>query len=445
MTSSPFRLLLVDDEPNVLRTLSISLESMGFDVTSCPGPNEALAAIVEGPHYDIAFLDLKMYPIDGIELMERVRRRLPDITVVIITAHGSVASAVEAIKQGAFDYIQKPFELEQLRLVCARAIKHHAAKVARSEARAHHAESIRHGIVTRDPAMLDLVALAERVADTPLAVLIEGESGTGKELFAELMHHAGRRHKGPFVKVNCAALPEQLLESELFGHARGAFTGALKERLGRFEMADGGTIFLDEIGELPLALQSKLLRVLQNREFERVGESTTRRIDVRVTAATNRDLVGEIRAGRFREDLFYRLNAVRLAVPPLRERTGDIPLLVDYFIEKYHAPERGPLGPSVEVLEALAANPWRGNVRELENVVSRAVYLAAGEEITLGDLPDEYRLEEAPKGPLQMSLEDVERQHIARILAESESYEEAARTLNIDVATLWRKRKRYNL
>lgn len=437
--------LLVDDEPNVLKTLSIVLQSMGFTVASCRSPIEALEVVRTRGEFDLAFLDLKMYPMDGIELMERLHEVNPATTISIITAHGTVDTAVEAIKRGAYDYLLKPIELDELRRFVEKAIAFHRLQAENRALRRELMRTLELGadIITRNPDMLTLIALAERVADTPLPVLLEGESGTGKELFASLIHRASSRTAGPFVRVNCAALPESLLESELFGHVRGSFTGAHKDRIGRFELAQGGTVLLDEVGELPLQLQAKLLRVLQNREFERLGESQTRIADVRIVAATNKDLQQEIQAGRFREDLYYRLNGVKLRIPPLRDRPDDIPLLAQFFIIKHQPPGRDELTLSTDALSILAAHPWKGNVRELENVIARAVFLASGDQIGIRDLPDEFQTRQ-PRQSTQ-SLEEVEKEHIARIMAESKSLEEAARTLNIDQTTLWRKRKKYNL
>ncbi len=440
------KVLLVDDEPNVLKTLTICLTSMSLDVRACKSPLEGLEAMRTEGDFDLAFLDLKMYPIDGIELMLQIQRINPEVTVVIITAHGTVDTAVEAIKKGAFDYLQKPFDLEELRAFIQKVLRHHELKQENGRLREELARA-RHPageIITRNPMMMGLIALSGRIADSPLSVLIEGESGTGKELFAQLIHNKSHRASKPFVRVNCAALPENLLESELFGHVKGSFTGAHKDRIGRFEMADKGTIFLDEIGELPLQLQAKLLRVLQNREFERLGESRTRTIDVRVVAATNRDLPSEIANGRFREDLFYRLNAVRIKIPPLRERKEDIALLAQHFIVKYLPEGRSELRLSVEALGAIMEYEWKGNVRELENAISRSVFLAHGDEITLNELPDEFR-DKKSLPPSAMTLEEMEKEHIARVIAESKSFEEAAKKLDIDSATLWRKRKKYNL
>ena len=436
--------LLVDDEPNVLRTISICLESMNFNVDTCSTPLEALDHARKPDHtYDLAFLDLQMYPIDGIDLMRRIQLLQPQITTVIITAHGTVGTAVDAIKKGAYDYLQKPFDLEELRRFITRVEEYHQQKQRREEFRNRELKEGEVSIITQNPKMIDLIALAERIADTPLSVLIEGESGTGKELFAQLIHSKSSRSGKAFVKVNCAALPENLLESELFGHVKGAFTGAHQDRIGRFELADGGTIFLDEIGEMPVLLQSKLLRVLQNNEFERLGESVTRQVDVRVIAATNRNLADEIAEGRFREDLFYRLNTVRLKIPPLRERKEDVPLLAAFFVGQYAPEDRAHIRLSSEALNALRGYGWKGNVRELENVISRALYLARGEEIEPDDLPEDFHGISEAEPP--QSLEEVEREHIQKVIAESESYEEAARKLNIDPATLWRKRKKYDL
>ncbi|MCE7934223.1 MAG: sigma-54-dependent Fis family transcriptional regulator [Chlorobi bacterium CHB2] len=439
--------LLVDDEPNIVKTIAISLSAMDLQVESFVHPRQALEYARSSPKFDIAFLDLKMYPMDGIELMEELLRIMPKLTVVIITAHGTVDTAVKAIKRGAFDYLQKPFDLEQLRLFINAVVHYHRLKRA-----ANHSEQpavYSKDIITQDARMVELLTLATRVAATPLTVLIEGESGTGKELFAKLIHERSLRASEPYVKVNCAAIPENLLESELFGHIQGAFTGALKDRVGRFEAASGGTIFLDEVGELPLPLQSKLLRVLQSREYERLGESITRTVDVRVVAATNRDLAQEIQLGNFREDLFYRLNSVRLKIPPLRERKKDIPILVAHFLQKYGSQKSATLTLSSDAMDALMKHEWKGNIRELENAISRAVFLAVGSEIRVDDLPDELRLlakhSHANEQEHGQTLEDIEKEHIARVLAEAKNYEEAAKILDIDTATLWRKRKKYNL
>jgi NtrC-family two-component system response regulator AlgB len=348
---------------------------------------------------------------------------------------------VEAIKLGAFDYLQKPFEFSELQTFAEKVYEHHRL---RREVRILREELERRGvddeIVSRNSRVRGIIDLACQVAAGAITILIEGESGTGKELLARLIHRRSARAERPFVTVNCAALPHSLLESELFGHVRGAFTGAVKDRRGRFESADGGTVFLDEIGELEPPTQAKLLRFLQSREFERLGESITRRVDVRVVAATNKNLEEAVRTGSFREDLFYRMNAVRLKLPPLRDRPDDIPLLVQHFLTRW-----GRSGDvSAEALRALTAYGWKGNIRELENVMERAVLLARGERIELHHLPEELQsVLESEEHP--MSLEEVERRHIVRVLRLAKDLEEAARLLGIDPATLWRKRKKFGL
>jgi len=434
--------LVVDDEPNILKTLTIGLESVGFRVEGFGNPCDALDRLEED-RYDIAFIDLKMEPIDGMQVLKEIRRRSPATTSVIITAHGSVDSAVEAIKNGAFDFLQKPFDLKELQIFAEKVLEHHRLQ---EEVRNLRRLLIRPGtgttIVTRNRAMSEQLELSEQIADSSLTVLIEGESGTGKELVAHFIHEHSRRRDRPFVKVNCGALPENLLESELFGHVRGAFTGAHKDRKGRFETAEGGTMFLDEIAEIPQSSQVKLLRFLQDREFERVGESVTRKIDVRVIAATNRKLAASLQEGSFREDLYYRLNAVRISLPPLRERPEDILLLVYHFLKKYSGGKEIQVSP--EALRLLMIHPWPGNVRELENVVERSVLLARDGMIGVAHLPPELNQPDEHGAGL-LSLEEVERRHIARVLRLARDLEEASRILEIDPATLWRKRKKFGL
>ena len=433
-------ILLVDDEPNIVKTVTIGLEAAGFAVTSYLNPLQAVEAMRE-KSFDIAFFDLKMQPIDGMQLLRHARELAPDLTVVIMTAHGSIDSAVEAMRPGAHDYLQKPFELSQLQHFTEKVYEVHRL---RNEIRTLRAEIERlegdHTIVTRSEAMKSVLGLAEKMAGSSISVLIEGESGTGKELLAHLIHQRSPRASGPFVTVNCTALAETILESELFGHVRGAFTGAVRDRQGRFETADGGTVFLDEIGEVPPNVQVKLLRFLQSKEFDRVGESTTRKVDVRVLAATNRDLESSVAAGTFREDLFYRLNAVRLKLPPLRERVEDIPLLTQHFLKKFGA--GAEIDP--DALRALGGYVWKGNVRELENVMERAVILSRGEPIRLQHLPEEFQSIADP-GKGLLSLEQVEQKHIMQVLRLAKDLDEAAAILGIDPTTLWRKRKKYGL
>jgi two-component system, NtrC family, response regulator AlgB len=432
--------LLVDDEQNIQKTVRIALEADDFGVTAFLNPLQAVEAM-KAEHYDIGFFDLKMQPIDGIQLLREARVLAPDMTIVLMTAHGSIDSAVEAMKLGAFDYLQKPFELSELRRFADKVYDHHRLKTEVIELK----EELRRArgtgmLVTRNEKMRSIIDLAMQVAPSGISVLIEGESGTGKELLAHLIHDSSPRSAKPFVTVNCTALAETLLESELFGHVKGAFTGALKDRQGRFSAADGGTVFLDEIGEVPQPTQVKLLRFLQNREFERVGETMTTKVDVRVIAATNKVLEEAVAGGTFREDLYYRLNAVRLKLPPLRERQEDIALLAQHFLTKFGS--NAAIAP--DVLSALKAYPWKGNVRELENVMERAVILARGESIQLFHLPEEFQDLVAPSGGV-MSLEDMEQQHIIKVLRLAKDLDEASTLLGIDPATLWRKRKKYGL
>jgi DNA-binding NtrC family response regulator len=345
------------------------------------------------------------------------------------------------VKQGAYHYIQKPFDFEELKLLARQVWEHHRLVEEVEVLRKEVADlSVRGEILTRNRGMLEQLEIAGRVADSALSVLVEGESGTGKELLAEFIHNRSSRAQYPLVKVNCAALPEQLLESELFGHAKGSFTGAVKDRQGRFELAHGGTIFLDEVAELTPSIQAKLLRVLQHKEFERIGENETRKVDVRVIAATNRNIDEALREGSFREDLFYRLNGVRIKLLPLRERPEDIPLLVQHFLGKF---SKGPHAAiSSEAEQLLRSYRWSGNVRELENVIARAALLAANGEIQFQHLPPELRM----KGDATPhSLEEMERAHIKHVLQYARDYDEAAGILGIDRKTLLNKRKKYHL
>lgn len=431
--------LLVDDEQNILKTVGICLEAAGFEVTSFLNPVQALEAIRDRS-FDIAFYDLKMQPVDGMELLRQTRQLAPDTTVIIMTAHGSIDSAVDAIKLGAHDYLQKPFEFTQLQHFADKVLEHH---LLQREVRDLKEELDRRfgvgTLVTRSERMKSVMDLALQVSSSGITVLIEGESGTGKELLAHLIHQNSPRAGKAFITVNCSAFAETLLESEIFGHVKGAFTGAVRDRQGRFEAADGGTVFLDEVGEIPVQTQVKLLRFLQSKEYERVGESATRKVDVRVVAATNKNLEDAVRDGSFREDLFYRVNAVRLKLPPLRERAEDIPMLAQHFLRKGQTQSE----LSAEALKALSSYPWKGNVRELENVIDRAVILSRGGEIQLHHLPEEFQNLVARKGV--MSLEEVEQQHIVKVLRIAKDLDEAASILGIDPATLWRKRKKYGL
>ena len=436
-------ILVIDDEQNILRTLTIGLESVGFVVEGFLNPRDALDHVAIGK-YDVAFIDLMMQPIDGMQVLKEMRQKSPATTSVMITAHGSIDSAVEAIKNGAFDFLQKPFDLKELQIFVEKVFEHHSLRREVADLRRQLAQQPSYGeIITRNPLMREQLDLARQIADSALTVLIEGESGTGKELVAQFIHANSSRHDKPFVKINCGALAESLLESELFGHVKGAFTGALKDREGRFELADGGTIFLDEVGEIPMASQVKLLRFLQHREFERVGESGTRKVDVRVIAATNRKLSDALREKTIREDFYYRLNQVKISLPPLRERSEDLLLLFQHFLKKHFFDHEIEISP--DALKLLLTHSWPGNVREVESILERAGLLAKqGGVIEVFHLPPELQHPELEKGGL-LSLEVMERQHIARVLKVVKDLDEAARVLEIDPATLWRKRKKYGI
>jgi NtrC-family two-component system response regulator AlgB len=441
MNKPNIHILLVDDEPNILKTLSICFEDMGFQVSQFLDSQKAANSLNQ-ISYDIAFIDLKMSPLDGLQLLAEIKQHSPHTTVIIITAHGSIESAVDAIKSGAYDYLQKPFEFTELQLYTQRIVDYHLLK---SEVASLRKEIDQYKssetIITKNKRMRELIDLARRVAETDLPVLIEGESGTGKELFAQEIFQNSSRKDKPFIKINCAAVPETLMESELFGHVKGAFTGAVSDRQGRFEAADGGTVFLDEIGELSPAVQAKLLRFLQHMEFERVGESKTRKVDVRVIVATNRKLEEALEDGSFREDLFYRLNTVHLKVPPLHERTDDLLLLIQYFLKKF-APKK-EFEISARAQAVLCSNLWRGNVRELENAIERAVLLSKDTTIDLNDLPEEITQSSTTDG--MKTLEQLEKEHIQYVLQNATDLQEAAKILGVNPSTLWRKRKRYNL
>ena len=432
--------LLVDDEQNILRTMTICLESIGLEVTATPKPEEALKFASE-KHFDIAFFDLKMYPVGGLQLLAKIKRFSPDTIVVIVTAHGSVDTAVQAIKQGAYDYLQKPFDFQELQHFAQKVYDHFLLQKQLKDLKEElHKYQAAEEIITSDTQVLSLLNLAREVADTNISVLIEGESGTGKELIAKYIHKSSSRVDAPFVTVNCAALSESLLESELFGHVKGAFTGAVKDRQGRFEMADRGTVFLDEITEIPTTTQAKLLRFLQSREFERVGDSQTMKVDVRFIAATNRDLKAALSGGSFRDDLYYRINGVTVKLPPLRERPDDIPLLIKHFIQKFGGDNPPEIEP--DAFGILTNYRWPGNIRQLENVVERSVLLAHGRKIEVHHLPEEIRQLE---GKRLVSLEELEKEHIARVIQQTATVDEASHILGIDPATLWRKRKKYDL
>ena len=381
--------LIADDEINIRRVLEAILRRDGYDVVTAANGNEALTGMRRGVNTVIT--DLKMPGLDGMGLLKRLSAEYPDVPVIMITAHGSVESAVEAVKLGAFDYVEKPFDQEQIRQIVAKAMRTHM--LSRRDARPEESASASRGrfrLVGESAAIRQVYQVVEKVANTPSTVLITGESGTGKELVARALHDNSSRRAGPFIKINCAAIPKTLMESELFGYEKGAFTGAVGSKPGRFELAHGGSLFLDEIGEIPVEMQVKLLRVLQESEFERVGGIKTIKVDVRLITATNRDLAAEITTGGFRDDLYYRLNVVPIHLPPLRERREDIPLLVDHFIARFNERLKKQIaGAAPEALERLVSHQWPGNIRELENVIERTILFCDDAHINLADLPGE--------------------------------------------------------
>jgi two-component system, NtrC family, response regulator AtoC len=391
------QVLVVDDEPNLRKILAAQLSRDGYDVLVAEDGEQGLALLREN-HIDLVVTDLKMPKVDGMRLLREAVKENPELPVVMITAHGTVDTAVEALKLGAFDYLTKPFDKDEVRQIVAKALKTKAL----SEVEATPAVAVagddkdipgaRFGIIGESPGLTEVYSVLERVADSPTTVLVTGESGTGKELVARALHAHSSRKSKPFIKVNCAAIPKELIESELFGYERGAFTGAVTSKPGRFELANGGTLFLDEIGEIPVEMQVKLLRALQESEFERVGGIKTIRVDVRLVAATNRDLKKLIAQGTFREDLFYRLNVVSIRLPALRERNSDIPVLVEHFLRKFNERlKKNVTGVEQDAVDLLAAYTWPGNIRELENVMERAVLFCDGQKLRGEDLPGELR------------------------------------------------------
>ncbi len=388
------RVLIADDEQNIRRVLEAILKRAGFLPTAVGDGEEALAALEDGGEpFACLVTDLKMPKLDGMELLRRVAEEHPDLPVVMITAHGSVNSAVEAVKLGAFDYIEKPFEDVAIREVVRKAVLHWE-KAGEHAQVASGIEKGRYGLIGTGASMMEIFSVIERVAHSPSTVLITGESGTGKELVAKALHQESGLSDSAFIKINCAAIPEGLIESELFGHEKGAFTGAVSSKPGRFELADGGTLLLDEIGEIPGPMQVKLLRALQESEFERVGGIKTMKVDVRLIAATNADLAKETERGNFREDLYYRLAVVPIRIPPLRERQEDIPLLVEHFLVRFNE----KLGKQVESMapEAMArliSYSWPGNIRELENLMERTLLFCDHPVIRVEDLPSDLTRE----------------------------------------------------
>ena len=448
----PLRIVVVDDESAQRELIGGFLRKQGHEVCLAASGPEALAH-VRDRQVDLVLSDCRMPGMSGPELLLGIKAVNPEIPLILMTAYGTVETAVEAMKNGAADYLTKPLDLEELLVRLARVTEQTRLRSEVRELQQRLVERHRlEGIIGESGRMQEVLALVKRVAPSNATVLIRGESGTGKELIARAIHHNSRRASGPLVSLNCAALPEQLLESELFGHERGAFTGAVAQRKGRFESADGGSIFLDEIGDLSPTLQVKLLRVLQEREFERVGGTRTIAVDVRVLAATHRDLEQAMRDESFREDLYYRLNVVAIQIPPLRERREDIPLLLDHFLRKFAGKNRRDVsGVTAAARDALLKYDYPGNVRELENLVERAVLLCRGQVIDLEDLPATARPGQRSAGePLPKDLPgvlaDIERQAIESALERSGGIQtQAAEALGISERVLRYKMKKYGL
>lgn len=450
------RVLVVDDEPHMQRVLEIMLRRMGHDVLLA-ADGEAALAIVQTTPVDLVMTDLRMPGMDGVALLSALRSQGVEAPVILMTAYGTVESAVDAMKKGAFDYLLRPFDVDAVELIITRALTLEQTQRENQFLR----EEVERGweeFIGRSPAMQQVYDLIRRVAPSQTSVLITGESGTGKELAAHAIHRASPRRDALFVPINCAAIPAEILESELFGHTKGAFTGAQKERIGRFELADGGTIFLDEITEMHTSLQAKLLRVLQDNVIERLGSNRRAQVDIRVIAATNQDVQHALQAGVLREDLFYRLNVFTLEMPPLRDRREDIPLLVSYFLEKHGKKlSFGQLGISDAALARLRAYSWPGNVRELSNIIERAVVLSRGESIDTPHLPREIATL-APQAvtpfptassldlALTPAVEQLERKLIAQALQHAGGNKaKAARLLDISERALWYKVKKYGI
>ena len=453
------RILVVDDDDAHRGMLRMMLRSWGYEVDEADDGEAAVAAVRAQP-YDAVLTDVRMTRMDGISALKGIQAYNPALPVILMTAYSSVETAVDALRLGASDYLIKPLDFDALRQCLQKAIEQSQCSVENRELRRQLTEAAAGPeILGRSPAVEELRSIIATVAPTEATVLINGESGTGKELVARALHMASERASRPLVTVNCAALAENLLESELFGHERGAFTGADKRRDGRFVQADGGTLFLDEIGEMPLALQAKLLRALQQGEVQRVGSDKPLTVDMRVIAATNRNLQTEVAEKRFREDLYFRLNVINIEVPPLRRRPEDIPLLAAHFLQRYAERNRKAIkGFSPQALDAMLRYPWPGNVRELENAVERAAILCTGDLITLRELPQgvsgalnaplpaELTTEQGDGSLAGLKLDDVERRAIEETLRQTgDNKSEAARRLGITRATLHNKLRKYGM
>lgn len=436
--------LIIDDDRNILTTLEMYLEDKKFAVVTAASGEEGIKTVrKEIP--DIVLLDMKLPDRNGLDVLKEIVASGIKTQVLIITAYATIETAVKAVKMGAFDYLPKPFVPGQLDLVLERLKRFHNMEAEIATLKGIFSEG---GILTRNRRMQKVLRTARQAADSEAIVLISGESGTGKGLLAKLIHEWSQRIGQSFITVDCAGLQESLLESDLFGHVKGAFTGALRDKDGKLKLAEGGTVFLDEVSEIPVAMQGKLLRFIQSHEYEPVGDPRTRTVDVRIISATNRDLDEMVREGTFREDLYYRLNVMELFLPPLRERPEDIQLLAKHYLKRSaQMNDKKAKGIDDEALQRLQDYPWPGNVRELINTIERSVIIAQGPHLKLSDLPPsiaKFNPSVPSENPLQ-SLAEVEKQHIQQVILHTGSLEEAAKVLGIDPATLWRKRKKYQL
>ena len=436
-------IIVIDDETNILKMVELALESLGFYIETFSDPLKGIERIKEFS-FDVAFVDFKMTPMNGLQVLEKIKIDSPDTTVILMTAFGSIENAVLAIKKGAYDYVLKPFSYDEFVHIANRVFEYHRLNREVKSLKLQIENLSESGtIITCNSRMKEILTDAANIAASDLPVLILGESGTGKELFAKYIHEKSDRSDKPFITVNCAAIPENLFESELFGHAKGAFTGSVKDRIGRLEIADNGTLFLDEIAELPKQMQVKLLRFLQSGEYERIGENVTRKIDVRIISATNKDIEDALKQGELREDFYYRINGQKYLLPPLRDRKDDIPLLINHFLQKYST---GKIEFTDEITKLLSEYNWGGNIREFETVIKRVVAITKEGTVKTEYLPAEIRNLILDENISELkSLPEIEKEHIISVLNKIPSTKEASRILGISETSLWRKKKEYGL
>ena len=442
-------ILLIDDDASLRKSLRLALETMGHRITEAPNGDRAQDCLAHGI-FDVAFLDLRLGQEQGMDVLPGLLRLAPGLAVVVMTAYATIETAVEAMRRGAFDYLPKPFTPGQIRIVLDRVNRIRKLE-SHVEALEAHVRSIipEVDLQTQDAVFQQALDFAIKAAPTEASVLLLGESGTGKGVLARTVHAHSRRASAPFITVNCPSLSAELLESELFGHVRGAFTGAVKDTVGKVEAAEGGTLFLDEIGDLPNALQPKLLRLLQEKRYERVGETRTRACDIRIISATNRNLQQAVADGKFREDLMYRLNVIEVLVPPLRTRRNDIPHIAEHLLRFFAKQTGKPVtGFTDEARDALLRYPWPGNLRELRNAIERGVILTSDVTVGLTELPAQIGATTPPAAMViggAITLDQLEAEHIRRVLATTPTLDEAAVVLGVDPSTLYRKRKRFGL